>query len=67
MAAIGIGLVWASYTAVLYGYCIFRGYNVTPAQLLSSEWPPGASVVAAGKTAAETAAAAAEAAKKASK
>jgi hypothetical protein len=49
MAAIGIGLVWAAYTAGLYGYCLFRGYNVTPAQLLSSTWPPGADVQNAGK------------------
>jgi len=67
MAAIGIGLVWASYTAILYGYCLFKGYDVTPQQLLSPSWPPGASVVSAGKSAAETAAAAAKAAKKAGK
>jgi len=42
VAAIGIGLVWISYTTVLYGYCLFRGYDVTPKQLLSPQWPPGA-------------------------
>jgi hypothetical protein len=40
MAAIGIGLVWAGYSAILYGYCLFRGYDVTPKQLLSTTWPP---------------------------
>ncbi len=41
MAALAIGLVWAGYTTVLYGYCLFRGYNITPKQLLSPTWPPG--------------------------
>lgn len=40
MAAIGIGLVWVSYTSILYGYCLFRGYDVTPKMLLSPTWPP---------------------------
>lgn len=41
MAGIGIALVWAGYTAGLYGYCLFKGYDVTVAQLFSSKWPPG--------------------------
>lgn len=41
MAAIAFGLLWASYTAGLYGYCLIRGYDITPKQLLSFEWPPG--------------------------
>jgi hypothetical protein len=40
MAAIGIGLVWVGYSVSLYGYCLFRGYDVTPKQLLSPQWPP---------------------------
>lgn len=42
MAGIAIGLVWLSYGTMLYGYCLFRGYNVTPKQLLDMKtWPPG--------------------------
>lgn len=41
MAGLGIALVWMGYTGVLYGYCLFRGYNITPKQLLSKDWPPG--------------------------
>lgn len=41
MAALGIGLIWIGYTAGLYGYCLFRGYDITPKQLMSSAWPPG--------------------------
>jgi len=42
MAGIGIGLVWIAYTAGLYGFCLVRGYNVTPKQLLDMKtWPPG--------------------------
>lgn len=46
MVAIAIGLVWLGYTSGLYGYCLLRGYNVTPKQLLSPSWPP--STVAGG-------------------
>lgn len=42
MAGIGIALVFTSYSILLYGYCLFQGYNVTPKQLFSfKEWPPG--------------------------
>lgn len=40
MAAIGIALAWGGYSCILYGYCLFRGYDVTPKQLLSPSWPP---------------------------
>lgn len=40
MPVIGIALVWAAYTAGLWGYCLVRGYNITLPQLLSSKWPP---------------------------
>lgn len=42
MIAVGIGLVWLAYATGLYGYCLVRGYNITPKQLLSSTWPPPA-------------------------
>lgn len=42
MVAIGIGLLFLAYTAGLYGYCLIRGYNITPKQLFSSTWPPAA-------------------------
>ncbi len=53
MTAIGIGLVWAGYTTILYSWCLFRGYNITPKQLLSQQWPPATSVKDAGKATAE--------------
>lgn len=40
MVAIGVGLAWAAYFGGLYGYCLVRGYNVSPKQLLSKTWPP---------------------------
>lgn len=40
MAALGLALVWAGYTAGLYGYCLLRGYNVSPKQMFSIAWPP---------------------------
>lgn len=42
MAALGIGLIFIGYSSGLYGYCLFRGYDITPKQLFSSAWPPGA-------------------------
>lgn len=40
MVALAFGLVWLSYSLMLYGYILVRGYDVTPGQLLSSTWPP---------------------------
>lgn len=40
MVALAIGVLWVGYAGGLYGYCLIRGYNVTPKQLLSSQWPP---------------------------
>lgn len=40
MAGIGIALLFVAYSAGLYGYCLLRGYNVTPKQLFSTVWPP---------------------------
>ena len=65
MAGIGIGIVWIGYTTILYGYCLFRGYNVTPKQLVSTTWPPGNGVDSAGQGAAQGAQKAAAAAGKA--
>lgn len=49
MAGIGIGLTLLGYSGILYGYCLFRGYNITPVQLFSSTWPPPNAVASAGK------------------
>lgn len=40
MVGIGIGLVFLAYTAGLYAYCLIRGYNISPKQLFSQNWPP---------------------------
>lgn len=40
MPAIGIALLWTAYYGGLWGYCLIRGYNLTPRQLLSTTWPP---------------------------
>ena len=48
MVWIGMGLVWAGYTAGLYGWSLVRGYNLTLAQMISptkwysGTWPPAA-------------------------
>lgn len=39
MIAIGMGLAFLAYTAGLWGYCLIRGYDVTPAALFHSSWP----------------------------
>ena len=41
MAALGIGLVFIGYAIGLNGYCLFKGYDVTPKELWSPIWPPG--------------------------
>jgi hypothetical protein len=40
MIAIGMGLVWAGYTGVLWGVFLITGKNVGLAQLMGSTWPP---------------------------
>jgi len=47
MPAIGFGLLWMSYTVGLYGYCTWKGYDVTWSQLIRpskalTKWPPPA-------------------------
>jgi hypothetical protein len=42
MAAVGVGVVWIAYFLGLWGYCMIRGYNVSPKQLVSTSWPPAA-------------------------
>lgn len=39
MVGVAIGLLWLSYYGGLYGYCLIRGYDVTPKELLSPSWP----------------------------
>jgi hypothetical protein len=55
MAGIGIGLVLIGYSSILYGYCLFRGYDITPKEMFSSQWPPNNGVDDAGKGAASAA------------
>ena len=59
MPAIGIALLWGAYFGGLWGYCLIRGYNVTPKQLLSATWPPvpqgAANAFGSGVQAAESA------------
>jgi hypothetical protein len=46
VVAIGFGLLWVSYTGGLWAYCLLRGYDITPAQLINpvrpyaGPWPP---------------------------
>lgn len=46
MVAIGFGLLWVSYSGGLWAYCLLRGYDITPAQLINplhpytGPWPP---------------------------
>jgi len=40
MTGIGIALAFIGYSAGLYGYCLLRGYNITPKDLFSTTWPP---------------------------
>lgn len=51
MAAIGMGIIFLGYAGGLYGYCLFKGYNVTPKQLFSPSWPPGGDNGASGRAA----------------
>lgn len=39
MTAIGMGLAFLAYAGGVWGYCLLRGYNVTPADLFGSTWP----------------------------
>lgn len=39
MTAIGMGLAFLAYTGGIWGYCLIRGYNVTPADLFKTTWP----------------------------
>lgn len=45
MVAVGMGLLWATYTVMLYGYTLVRGYDITLVQMakpgtFSATWPP---------------------------
>lgn len=39
MVGIGMALAFVSYSAGIWGYCLVRGYNVTPADLFKTTWP----------------------------
>ena len=39
MIALGFGVAWAGYAAFMFGYCLFRDYNVTVPDLFKSVWP----------------------------
>lgn len=41
MVAVGMLLGWLSYSGGLFGWCMFRGYNVTLGQLMSPVHPYG--------------------------
>ena len=39
MTPIGMGLAFIAYAGGVWGYCLLRGYNVTPADLFKNTWP----------------------------
>lgn len=39
MAAIGIAVIWLGYAAGMWGYCLVRGYCVTPANVVNPNFP----------------------------
>ena len=47
MIAVAMALGWASYTLILWGYCLVKGYNigvvqlVNPVHVYTGAWPPG--------------------------
>lgn len=46
MIAVAMALGWASYTLILWGYCLVKGYNISVVQLVNpthvyaGKWPP---------------------------
>lgn len=40
MVAIGIAMVWAGYSLVLFAYITYKRYNITFADMFRTEWPP---------------------------
>jgi hypothetical protein len=50
MPAIGIGILWAGYSLLLYGYILIRGYDIGFKQLYSSNWPPSVKITVPQKT-----------------
>jgi len=69
MIAIGMGLAWLSYATGLWGYCLIRGYDISPKQIFSpvgfyaGPWPPppasNTEIIPSGTPAAPSAVAAA--------
>jgi hypothetical protein len=43
MIPIGLGLAWAGYAAMIWGYCLIKDYNVTFPDLFKATWPGGSS------------------------
>lgn len=50
MVALAIGVIWLGYAAAFWGYCLLRGYCVTPLQVLSSKTPASMARAATAKT-----------------
>lgn len=51
MIAVAVGLLWAGYALGLWGYCLVRGYCITPADIVNWNYPASfASVPAQGQT-----------------
>lgn len=39
MIPIGLGMVFLSYTAGIWGFCLIRGYDVPFMKLFAATWP----------------------------
>lgn len=46
MVAVAIGVTWAGYALALWGYCLVRGYCVTPLNIMSGKFPQQAAAAA---------------------
>lgn len=46
MIPIGLGIVFLSYAAGIWGFCLIRGYNVPFMKLFSPQWPGGKTTAA---------------------
>lgn len=39
MAAVALAVIWAGYAVGMWGYCLVRGYCITPANIVSPSFP----------------------------
>lgn len=39
MTIFGILVLWATYATALWGYCLLRGYDVTPGNIVDWNYP----------------------------